>query len=559
MIKNGDCLQHQLVQGKSRGKAKMENNQMKEFNLLSEPWILALDSKGVQKKVSLSEILRDAHQYKRLTGELPTQDIAILRVLLAVLYGAFTKIDTDGKPITIDHVNAALRQWTSLWSKGSFPITLIEKYLDDYVDRFDLFHPEKPFFQVAGIRTTDGKANPMTQIIADIPSRIERRFFSNRLGGESDRLAFDEAVRWLINLQAWDYAGKKNAVVGGSPNGGGTGWLGKLGVVYLTGKNLFETLMLNFVLVNDNALIEFGAPTWEQEIKTAEKRELQPKGYADLLTWQSRRVLLFAEDDAVTGVLASYGDVFDKEGVFDEQMTGWHVSAESKERDRYIPNTLNKERSIWRDLNALLPLDAPNKKVRVPGVVLWRRFLKRKGAIDAGTVRISTVGLDYGAMMGVVTEMITDEIAFSADLLTSLGQDWIPRILSVLETTERCVGLLAILARDLAKSAGSDSKDTKLMEAASRRARATAYEALDRPFRDWLAAIEPASDDKDEVSERWNEFMRDLILRIGKSLIEKLNDRTFVGRDVAANAPTASLKFKGSMYKTVPLKKERRS
>jgi CRISPR system Cascade subunit CasA len=535
----------------------MANNQVREFNLLQEPWILVIEKGGAPAKVSVFELFRNAHRYKRIAGELPTQDIAILRMLLAVLYGVFTRVDANGRPVAIRNVEDARNQWKSLWDAGSFPMELIEEYLDYYADRFDLFHPEKPFYQVAGIGTSDGKTNPMTQIMSDIPSRTERRFFSNRLGEGVGRLDFDEAARWLIDLHAWDYAGKKNSIVGGSPNGGGTGWLGKLGVIYLTGRNLFETLMLNFALVNDGELIKIGAPVWEREVKTVEKRELTPNGYADLLTWQSRRALLFVEGESVTGVVASYGDVFDKEGRFVEQMSGWHVSSESKEVEKYIPNTLNKERSLWRDLNALLPLKADGMKIKVPGVVKWRSHLKTNDMIDVDTVNIAAVGMEYGAMMAVVTEMITDQIAFNAGLLTSLGQEWIPRILSVLEMTERCVSLLAMFARDLAKAAGADARDAKVMDSAARRAREVAYASLDGPFRRWLSSIDPSAvDQMDEVSDSWNETMRGLILDIGNSLIDEVGEKSLVGKDADINAPTAYLKFKGSVFKNIPLRKK---
>jgi CRISPR system Cascade subunit CasA len=535
----------------------MSNNQVREFNLLNESWILVLEGGGATVKVSVLELFRNAHRYKRIAGELPTQDIAIFRMLLAVLYGVFTHVDAHGQAVAIRNVEDARRQWKSLWDTGSFPMEPMEEYLEYYADRFDLFHPEKPFYQVAGIGTSDGKTNPMTQIMSDIPSRAERRFFSNRLGDGIGQLDFDEAARWLIDLHAWDYAGKKNSVVGGSPNGGGTGWLGKLGVIYLTGRNLFETLMLNFSLVNDNALIEVGAPVWERAVKTVEKRELTPAGYADLLTWQSRRALLFVEGESVTGVVASYGDVFNKEDRFVEQMSGWHVSSESKEVEKYIPNTLNKSRSLWRDLNALLPLEADGMNIKVPGVVKWRSYLKRNDMIDADTVNISAVGMEYGAMMAVVTEMVTDQIAFNAGLLTAFGQEWIPRILSVLEMTERCVSLLGMFARDLAKAAGADARDAKAMESATRRARETAYASLDGPFRRWLLSIDPSVADRmDEVSDSWNATMRGLILDIGNSLIDEAGEKSLVGRDADINAPTAYLKFKGSIYKNIPLKKK---
>jgi CRISPR system Cascade subunit CasA len=163
--------------------------------------------------------------------------------------------------------------------------------------------------------------------------------------------------------------------------------------------------------------------------------------------------------------------------------------------------------------------------------------------------------MEYGTMMAVVTELITDRITFNAGLLTSLGQEWIPRIISVVALTEKCVNVLAMLARDLVKSAGSDAKDSKLLDKAARNAREMAYAELDGSFRTWLASIDPsATDQMDEVCDRWNEFVRGLILQIGSSLIDKIEPGVMSGRDV--NVFTANLKFKGSIFKNIPIKKK---
>ena len=95
-----------------------------------------------------------------------------------------------------------------------------------------LFHPERPFYQVAGLQGTDGKINTVAQIVSDVPSRPERRFISTKSGEKAETLSFAEAARWLISMQSWDYAGKKASVIGGTKDGGGTGWLGKIAVSY---------------------------------------------------------------------------------------------------------------------------------------------------------------------------------------------------------------------------------------------------------------------------------------------------------------------------------------
>lgn len=61
-----------------------------EFNLLDEPWIRVRDDSCQVHEVSLTDALLHAHQYTSLSGELPTQDIVILRLMLAVLHTVFS-------------------------------------------------------------------------------------------------------------------------------------------------------------------------------------------------------------------------------------------------------------------------------------------------------------------------------------------------------------------------------------------------------------------------------------------------------------------------------------
>lgn len=57
-----------------------------EFNLLTEPWIRVRLRDNTVREVSLTEALVSAQDYADLAGEMPTQNAAVLRLLLAVLF-----------------------------------------------------------------------------------------------------------------------------------------------------------------------------------------------------------------------------------------------------------------------------------------------------------------------------------------------------------------------------------------------------------------------------------------------------------------------------------------
>ena len=86
-----------------------------EFNLLDEPWIRVMTEDCTAQEISLTQALWEGHHYRRLAGELPTQDVAILRLLLAVLHTVFYRMDLDGEDNPIETPGQAVQRWQMLW------------------------------------------------------------------------------------------------------------------------------------------------------------------------------------------------------------------------------------------------------------------------------------------------------------------------------------------------------------------------------------------------------------------------------------------------------------
>ena len=119
-----------------------------EFNLLQERWVRVRTQDCTVQEVSLTDALLHAHAYVDLAGEMPTQDAAMLRLQLAVLHTVFSRVDGNGVPAPFEETEDALLRWSELWQLGHFPEQPIRDYLDKWQDRFWLFHPERPFWQV---------------------------------------------------------------------------------------------------------------------------------------------------------------------------------------------------------------------------------------------------------------------------------------------------------------------------------------------------------------------------------------------------------------------------
>ena len=56
------------------------------FNLAEEKWIRVLETDGSVKEATILDALSRASEYRGLAGETSTQDVAMLRFLMAVLY-----------------------------------------------------------------------------------------------------------------------------------------------------------------------------------------------------------------------------------------------------------------------------------------------------------------------------------------------------------------------------------------------------------------------------------------------------------------------------------------
>ena len=221
---------------------------------------------------------------------------------------------------------------------------------------------------------TEYTAAKLNGAISESSHRV--RLFPVRTGAEKNRLSYEEAARWLICVNGFDDTSAKPKQKDlPSP---GAGWLGKLGLIAAQGENLFETLMLNLVLLSDrDEPWGENRPVWELEPpRTQERCEIiMPDNQAELLTLQPRRLLLQREKQWVTGYQLLGGDFFNKVNAYAEQMTLWtHVPGKGSQPPYDQLRRHDPSRQIWREFAAIVAGD-PNHTGKaaspVPGVVRW--------------------------------------------------------------------------------------------------------------------------------------------------------------------------------------------
>ncbi|MEE1829730.1 type I-E CRISPR-associated protein Cse1/CasA [Streptomyces sp. SP17KL33] len=508
------------------------------FDLTERSWIPVLRRDGGQDELSLRELFAQAGSLRRIVGDVPTQEFALLRLLLAIAHDAL-----DG-PRDLDG-------WAELWADADC-FAPVAAYLDEHRDRFDLLHPLTPFFQVADLRTARDEVFSLNRIVADVPNG--EPFFSARMP-TVDRLGFAEAARWVVHAHAYDTSGIKTGTVGddraksGKVYPLGVGWAGTLGGLFAEGDSVRETLLLNLVAADTTGLRIDGddRPAWRREpCGASAAANRHASGVRDLYTWQTRRMRLHFDEDGVHGVVLSYGDPLAAHNMHTrEPMTAWRRSkAQEKKRGEalvYLPREHDPSRSVWRGLSSLIAerqvigQGAEAASELRPGILEWVARLVTEGELPRGfLIRTRVVGAVYGTQQSVIDEIVDDRLAMAVLLLHRQDREYAQQAIDAVGDAEHAVTALGDLATDLARAAGTDTDGPRT------RARERGFDALDDPYRIWLRALADAAN-PEEQRTLWQQRTHRIIGRLGDRLLAEAGEAAWDGRIVATAKGTVWL------------------
>jgi len=522
------------------------------FDLLDQPWIKVRRLDGTVEERSLRATLAGASNLRSLAGEIPTQDAAVLRLLLAVILGAT-------RPRYPRSDNECLDLFERWWERNTLPMEILNPYLEQVRDRFDLLHPQTPFYQVADLTTPTGKRTGLGKIIADLPPNVP--FFTTRGAAEAKSLGLPEAARWLVHCQAFDPSGIKTGAVGDDRVKGGKGypfgypaWAGNLGLVIAQGGTLAETLVLNapWWMSGPDDL-----PVWERPPNgpAADTQHSVPRGPADLFTWPSRRMRLWLTENRVTDVQISNGDRLPPQNLHPfESMSAWRYSkAQSRGGDDVLlPVTHEPAHRVWEGLGPLVQQTSGLTNGLPAPVVEWLGRLKNEKVLPGDyQVDLNIVGLTYGTQNATVAGAVDDRLTASVAALTE--PELVQAAVDAAAAARRGVTELANLAGNLDRAAGGDGN-------ARARTFELGYSLLDGPFRAWIRTL----DDPEDVAARradWAATASALLLRAGDGLVGDAGPGALVGRPVRRlgsdkaellDAGLAQLWFRAGLAKTFP-------
>lgn len=564
----------------------MSENRISRFNLLDEPWIRVItDYKGNMKEVSLVEFFRNAQTYKNFAGDMLIQDFAVMRFLLAIIHTVFSRFDASGneykyikldenyKPLNPeekideddedDYVEALEETWKSIWRKKQFSEIII-KYLEKWRDRFYLFDSEYPFYQVTKSDISQEKivslgrpnSNPtkifgktLNRLISESGNKI--KLFSPNIEEYKDFLTEAEIARWLITYQGYIGMSDK-AVFGKEKYTASKGWLYDVGGIELEGENVFETLMLNCVLIHPEEVYRIfnQKPCWEYTSKELLEKYLYekiPDNLAELYTNWGRAIYINPEIDINAPFMFEIVKLpkFDNRNFFLEPMTIWRYNdnkvSDKEKRDTFTPRKHRENESIWRSFGLItLSYKTSNEKGKIsashnPGIIQWIKNIHKYVNLENIFIKAISLKDDGDSKSLMPTEELFDQLIISDDVL--VNENWIERINDTVEFTKEVIHsnyrkFLTDVEYIRGLEEGEKGKKSKKGNKGkiSNKEIEKLYFEVDGNFKVWIQNIK-VEDDFEETVKNWKEKLRKIVLLQADKIVKKARNRDYTGKE----------------------------
>ena len=398
--------------------------------------------------------------------------------------------------------------------------------------------------------TSPTEFHGLEELIADVPKK-EKRLFTTRSELGLDSISWSEAARWLVHLHAYDIGGVHSPskgdprVKGNKSYGIGPGWLGQIGAVHIQGETLFETIMLNTVVVEmvsgmENKYLSRDLPPWERDSDGPGGLLMgRPSGPVSTYTWQSRRVRLYGREK-VTHLFFTNGDEIDPENMHLYEPMAAYQSSNERTKDRspstFLPYIFTKDRAAWRGLLALVvelgkseaQKDGKREtKYKKPGVVdFYQQLLSNEIVPGSGLVPVHCVGVEYGTRKACVDELIDDVLKVPAKLLEEDNSRYLAIVRDAMKETDKVASSLRNLGGNLAKAQGADPDS---VQAAREKAATAFYLVVDEEFPRWLASL-AGEEAPDEAKWRWRERLRRIARSQCNRLVDSVGPSAYAGR-----------------------------
>lgn len=509
-----------------------------KFNLVTEPWIKVIETKSTHEKmVSLTELFEHAQDYRQLAGDMRSQDLAILRLLLAILTTVYSRVDAQGElyewlkkdnrsdaSLTIDQEyfeeegpDTLLETWRDLYQEGHFS-TGVTQYLMQHMTQFEFFG-DQPFYQAtaedydalvpANKKVAVGKGQvAVKQINRQISeSGNTPALFAPKSSATKNKVQLTELVRWMITYQNFTGVTDKTKVVTDEKFSNPAGWLYQINPVFAKGRSLFETLMLNLVLFDpnqDNEHCSLQKPVWEyptvRDYVEMRKKQMLPDNLAELYTAWSRILHIEWDDCRQPHIFSAGLPMFENNNALIEPMTTWRRDKKTNEYRPAVKGLRSLGIAMWRNFGQYVKVREADD-VHEPGLVAWLRVLENQQLIAPNQpINLNSTALisDGNATSQAPAAEVVDDMQLQADVLfdPEIANYWPTRIEETIEFTQTIGTDYYHFASDIGRIRNVDVRPFASAMSAK------FYDRLNEPFKQWLAGL-TGQDDREAKISQW--------------------------------------------------------
>lgn len=332
------------------------------MNVAFDRWIPVVTTTGERTLASLCSVLTEGEKYADLAVR-PHERVSLMRLFLCVAHAAL-----DG-PKDYD-------EWEQVPKK--LPDAALN-YLKEWKDSFDLFHPTRPWLQVAGLNILPKEKGKDTDVEKEWASLAKLSFIrasgnnstlfdheSN--GGEESPWADHEIALALLTFQNFFVAGgKASSRLWGSfemknpPNPKGGPCAGKsILFTFIRGENLASSVHLNLNSYEDLQYLYgasgtwLGKPLWVVPIAGPQDMDAinnATRTHLGRLVPQTRMLRI---NEGKTSVLLGPGFEYpkfqDENNTFNPDVFATMIAAEGGQR---VLLSARPNRDVWRELHSL--------------------------------------------------------------------------------------------------------------------------------------------------------------------------------------------------------------
>lgn len=319
----------------------MKSEQKDSYNVWVEPWIPVRQLKGAITRMSMRDVLLNAHELVEITDISPLVEYGLYRLVITLLTDALRP------EIPVDLVY--------MRERGSFDIDALDNYVTQCESSgfsFDLFDPSHPFLQTRYNSEWDKVLKPASALDYTLPHGNNHVHFKHS-SSEVESYTYDEAARMLPAVQLFCTAGTQGpSGVNASPP-------------YFTivrGETLFETLVRSMIPTSSIGDLDSEGPWWRNDREVIPKSEVLQTSWLMGMIFPARRILLKPDNGRISKVYLGAGLNFSLKETWQDPHVAYIQRKDAKGNvipDRApwrprldVPIWLNIEQLISRDQQA---------------------------------------------------------------------------------------------------------------------------------------------------------------------------------------------------------------